>query len=115
MNDPRIPQLREQYQAQRSALFDDIMAGGSSTRGIQTQLRKLSQLADGLLRDLWHLAGLPGRLNLVGVGGFGRGKLFPYSDIDVLLLLPEGKSAFNANWAAAKPVQLGEAMGSFSR
>ena len=90
MNDPRIPQLREQYQAQRSALFDDIMAGGSSTRGIQTQLRKLSQLADGLLRELWHLAGLPGRLNLVGVGGFGRGKLFPYSEIDVLLLLPEG-------------------------
>ncbi|MEJ5128063.1 archaetidylserine decarboxylase [Comamonas sp. MYb21] len=33
----------------------------------------------------------------------------------IVLLLPEGKSAFNADWAAAKPVQLGEAMGSFSR
>jgi len=45
MNDPRIPQLREQYQAQRSALFDDIMAGGSSTRGIPTQLRTLAVAA----------------------------------------------------------------------
>ncbi len=90
MNDPSIPQLREQYQARRATLFDAIMAGGSSTRGIQTQLRKLSHLADGLLRDLWQLAGLPGHLSLVAVGGFGRGKLFPYSDIDVLVLLPDG-------------------------
>ena len=90
MNDPSIPQLREQYQARRATLFDAIMAGGSSTRGIQTQLRKLSHLADGLLRDLWQLAGLPSHLSLVAVGGFGRGKLFPYSDIDVLVLLPDG-------------------------
>ena len=88
MTDPRIPPLRTQYQAQRSALFDDIMAGGSGTRGIQTQLRKLSNLADGLLRSLWQLAELPSSLSLVAVGGFGRGKLFPYSDTDVLVVLP---------------------------
>ena len=77
MTDPRIHELRQHYQTQRSALFDAIMAGGSSTRGIQTQLRKLSHLADGLLRQLWQLAGLPGTLSLVAVGGFGRGKLVP--------------------------------------
>jgi phosphatidylserine decarboxylase len=33
----------------------------------------------------------------------------------IVLLLPEGKSAFHADWAAAKPVQLGEAMGTLSR
>ena len=90
MTEPRISQLRTQYQAGRSALFDAIMADGSSTRGIQTQLRKLSGLADGLLRDLWQQAGLPSSCSLVAVGGFGRGKLFPHSDIDVLVLMPDG-------------------------
>lgn len=33
----------------------------------------------------------------------------------IVLLLPEGKSAFNADWASGKPVQLGEAMGTLSR
>jgi len=33
----------------------------------------------------------------------------------IVLLLPEGKSAFNADWAAGKPVQLGETMGTLSR
>ncbi len=88
MTDPRLHELRQHYQTQRSALFDAIMAGGSSTRGIQSQLRKLSHLADELLRQLWQMAGLPSTLGLVAVGGFGRGKLFPHSDIDVLVLLP---------------------------
>lgn len=33
----------------------------------------------------------------------------------IVLLLPEGKSAFNADWTAARPVRLGEAMGTLSR
>ncbi|QMV74000.1 phosphatidylserine decarboxylase [Comamonas piscis] len=33
----------------------------------------------------------------------------------IVLLLPEGKSAFNADWDAARPVRLGEAMGTLIR
>ncbi len=50
-------------------------------------------LADTLLRALWHRAGMPPEACLAAVGGFGRAQLFPYSDIDVLVLLPAAGTA----------------------
>tara|TARA_R110000751_G_scaffold3930_6_gene18617 strand:- start:61450 stop:63990 length:2541 start_codon:yes stop_codon:yes gene_type:complete len=52
-------------------------------------------LVDALLRHIWQLMGLHNEqhLALVAVGGYGRGQLQPYSDIDLLLLSKKSLSA----------------------
>ena len=52
-------------------------------------LKAHCRLVDQLLRDLWQQSGLTTDVCLIAVGGYGRNELFPYSDIDLLILLPE--------------------------
>ncbi|MBD9406474.1 [protein-PII] uridylyltransferase [Acidovorax sp. ACV02] len=82
--------LRDAYRSDKAALLAAMQSTGASTRGIRVLLRKLSSLAGNLLQALWQRAELPDDMALVAVGGFGRDQLFPYSDVDVLLLLPDG-------------------------
>lgn len=49
------------------------------------------QLVDDLLRDVWARSGLPVSACLIAVGGYGRGELFPQSDVDILILLPKSE------------------------
>ena len=51
-------------------------------------LRGHRSTVDAVLRDLWRGAALPRALALIAVGGYGRGELYPRSDVDVLILLP---------------------------
>jgi [protein-PII] uridylyltransferase len=81
--------LREQYRTAKNALLGSLAGSGASTRGIRSLLRKLARHTDDTLRQLWQRAGFPADFCLVAVGGFGRGELFPHSDVDVLLLLPD--------------------------
>ncbi len=56
-------------------------------------LRGHARLIDHTLRALWRGAGMPRGAALVAVGGYGRSELFPFSDIDILVLLEEKPSA----------------------
>ena len=81
---------REQYRSGKIELLASLAQSGASTRGIRSRLQALARHTDKTLQQLWMRAGFPQECSLVAVGGYGRGELFPYSDVDVLLLLPDG-------------------------
>ncbi|MBB1076703.1 [protein-PII] uridylyltransferase, partial [Rhodoferax sp. 4810] len=84
--------LRSQYRTDKAALLAALAASGAATRGVNAALLSLSRLADAALIRLWQQAGFTGPFALLAVGGFGRQEMFPHSDVDVLVLLPDDQS-----------------------
>src|SRR5574337_309294 len=56
-------------------------------------LKGRARLVDQAVRQIWKACGLPDSLALAAVGGYGRGELFPASDVDLLILLPSAPDA----------------------
>ncbi len=55
-------------------------------------LKQQSLLIDQLLKKIWLETDINAEICLIAVGGYGRQELFPYSDIDLLILLPDADS-----------------------
>jgi [protein-PII] uridylyltransferase len=87
MNDVGL-QLRDSLRLERDALVARFQAGGP----VEGLLKGLSRSTDRLLRQLAQSTGLEQHAALVAVGGYGRGELFPHSDVDVLILLEHDPS-----------------------
>ncbi|MYM34822.1 [protein-PII] uridylyltransferase [Duganella sp. FT94W] len=86
-------QLREQLKRQLKADRQVVIAAFKEDGKPEKLLRSLRQSVDAVLTTAWHAAGLPADTALIGVGGYGRGELFPYSDIDLLILLAQAPDA----------------------
>jgi len=84
-----LPAFRDQYRAQKTALLASFGSSTGALRSASATLAKLAALADITLKSLWQRASFEPQFALLAVGGFGRGELFPYSDVDVLVLLPD--------------------------
>ena len=85
-----VEELRSAFRDSRQALRDSRQAlRDAYLRGKRPGwlLRAHSRLIDGILQDLWRTHGPGAGMALVATGGYGRGELFPCSDVDVLVLL----------------------------
>jgi len=87
--EPRLSEFKRQLAEGRAALE----AAYRVRPNPPALLKRQAALVDRVLREVWAEAAMPPSLALVAVGGYGRGTLFPYSDVDVLILLPEEMDA----------------------
>ena len=78
-----VEALRESLRQSRESLREAYLKGKTPN----WLLRAHARLIDRILQDLWRSHGPSRGMALVATGGYGRGELFPFSDVDVLILL----------------------------
>jgi len=81
MNDPGFA-LRGELNAQRGQVIEEFKATGS----VQQLLSRLSRVADRFVRRAAAQTHIARFASVAAVGGYGRSELFPYSDVDLLII-----------------------------
>jgi len=80
------------YKTIRAALAaagDDLKARFEAGESVVELVHARAAVIDEQLRNLWSHDVEASGAALIAVGGYGRGELHPYSDVDVMVLLPD--------------------------
>lgn len=83
-----VAALRAEIKANQQRLQQNY----EQTNDARALLRERCAFVDVALVKLWESFDFPASMALAAVGGYGRGELFPSSDIDLLILLPKEAS-----------------------
>ncbi len=82
-----LDDFKTRYQAIQKSVEADFLKDPDS---VESLVLARSNGVDALLKDIWQTFEIDSELCLAAVGGFGRGELHLYSDIDLLILIPNG-------------------------
>ncbi len=82
-----LDDFKTRYQTLQKSVEADFIKNPNS---VESLVLARSDGVDALLKDIWQAFEIDRELCLVAVGGFGRGELHLYSDIDLLILIPNG-------------------------
>ncbi|MDK2123884.1 [protein-PII] uridylyltransferase [Parachitinimonas caeni] len=80
-----LPILKQRLLNARTAIFADY----NDPQQAGHLLVEWASYVDDFLAERWQALNLSPAVCLIAVGGYGRGQLFPCSDVDLLILLPD--------------------------
>jgi [protein-PII] uridylyltransferase len=88
-----ISELRSSLAEESARIARDFAATGDGRAAVAQRTRLIEEILKRLWRDLVSAdEAAPRGFALVATGGFGRGWLFPHSDIDLLFLYVDRRS-----------------------
>jgi [protein-PII] uridylyltransferase len=89
---PKLPALIQALRQRNREGLAELRRRYESDGDAKDYLEGRASLVDGIIREVVVACALPRELALAAVGGYGREELYPASDVDVLILLPEATS-----------------------
>lgn len=82
-NQTTVQTWRDELAAEKKLLEGHF----NSNKNANQLLKAHTRVIDSLLKKIWRAANIDAKTCLIAAGGYGRGELFPHSDIDLLILI----------------------------